>query len=204
MFSRNFSHLSLSYLLRRSVLFIDNKVYPHDPWLTRASINILKSVLRPTDRGIEFGSGRSTKWFLQRVESLQSIETDGAWFEKVGNECQKFIQQGKLKYAFLNSESEQNEYIKRIPNCSLDFSIIDGFWRDTCALNIVPKVKPGGVIVLDNINLYLPCDVSVSPCSRRISDGFASPVWEDFSKLVSDFRYIWTSNGVTDTGIWFK
>jgi hypothetical protein len=61
-------------------------------------------------------------------------------------------------------------------------------------------LKSGGILIIDNINWYWPQEQkSYFPNSRRMSDGFASPVWQQCAKLVKDWRYVWTSNGITDT-----
>ena len=37
----------------------------------------------PADREAEFGSGRSTVWFAERVATLTSVEHDERWYEAV-------------------------------------------------------------------------------------------------------------------------
>jgi putative heme iron utilization protein len=53
---------------------IDEFLHPNWPWLTKEAILLLERLLRPDDIGLEFGSGRSTIWFAERVEKLISIE----------------------------------------------------------------------------------------------------------------------------------
>ena len=59
---------------------------PERPWLTRESIGILDRLLRPEDIGIEFGSGRSTAWFAQRVKRLRSVEHNPVWHARVARQ----------------------------------------------------------------------------------------------------------------------
>ena len=59
-------------------------------------------------------------------------------------------------------------------------------------------------MVVDNINWFLPNDATKSPDSRRTCQGCASETWKKFADEVSKFRRIWTTNGVSDTGIWIK
>ncbi|MBF9024374.1 hypothetical protein HKCCD6035_02315 [Rhodobacterales bacterium HKCCD6035] len=201
---KKIGHINATYIRNRVKLILDNKLRPHDPWLTRSSINVLESILRHTDVAVEFGSGRSTKWIAQRVQRLISIETDRNWFVHVADECAAHIDQGTLEILHIEEEQAQNEFIMSIQDETVDLCLVDGHWRDTCALNMLPKIKKGGVIVVDNINLYIPCAFSVSPFTRRPDDGCASHVWSEFLDHVSEYRCIWTSNGVTDTAIWFK
>ena len=53
----------------------------HDNSLDAQAISILASVLRPSDNGLEYGSGRSTVWFARRTTSLISVETSRLWFD---------------------------------------------------------------------------------------------------------------------------
>ena len=66
-------------------------------------------------------------------------------------------------------------------------------------LRAVELLKPGGLLILDNSNHYLP-HPSRSPLrvTRPPSDD-----WETISRLVEPWRVIWTTNGCWDTTIWF-
>lgn len=75
--------------------------------------------------------------------------------------------------------------------------------RDKCALKVIDKLKAGGFIVIDNANWFLP-SMSLSPNSKAIKQGASSQEWESFLESVSNWRKIWTTNGVTDTAIFFK
>ena len=66
------------------------------------------------------------------------------------------------------------------------------------------KVKKGGLIIIDNVNWFIPNNLTISPDSRRIKDGCYSDIWENFFNVVKSWRSIWTTNGVNDTCIWFK
>lgn len=60
-------------------------------------------------------------------------------------------------------------------------------------------LRPGGVLVLDNAETYLPT-TSRSPWN---STAPATPEWQRFVDLSADWRCVWTTNGVWDTAIWF-
>ena len=83
---------------------------------------------------------------------------------------------------------------------SLDFVFVDGEYRDECAVRGLELLKPGGLLILDNAELYLPDDTR-SPWSveRPIS-----PLWEQVSAELAGWRRVSTTNGVWDTVIWFK
>ena len=86
---------------------------------------------------------------------------------------------------------------------SVDFVLIDGIHRGAVAMHVTPKVRRGGLVVIDNVNWYLPSN-SRSPASRTLDDGPAEANWETFSRMTKDWRRIWTSSDVWDTLILFK
>ena len=86
---------------------------------------------------------------------------------------------------------------------SLDFVLVDGIYRGACAVAVLSKVRPGGILIIDNANWFLPCK-SRSPCSRSFEQGPASQIWDDFFHSVREWRRVWTTNGVCDTAIYFK
>ena len=53
------------------------------------------------------------------------------------------------------------------PDASLDFALVDGHYRDYSAKFILPKIKPGGMLIIDNVNWYLPCRVEGAEFADR-------------------------------------
>jgi len=86
---------------------------------------------------------------------------------------------------------------------ALDFVLIDGIYRDNCSLRVMDKIRPGGILVIDNINWYIPGG-SHSPNSRRMLDGPKGDTWHKVAKRLFGWRKIWTTSGVTDTAIFFR
>lgn len=197
---RRFGHWSSRYIKDRIVLFVTERLHRDAPWLTRDAVKILSSLMRPEDRAIEFGSGRSTVWFAERIAHVVTFEHNPVWFGKV----QAMLAARGLRNveAFLEPEPEYVAAIGRYPDEHFDFALVDGVRRDECALAVLPKIRPAGFLVLDNSNWFLPGD-SVAPSSRRT--GFASPLWEElYTSRMKGWRHIFTSNGVTDTAFFFK
>jgi predicted O-methyltransferase YrrM len=200
---RTFSHWTPTYICNRLSVLYDERKHPGNPWLTRDAVRFLNQTLKSTDVGLEFGSGRSTIWLASRLNRLISIEDDPRWYQKVSRLIAKQNLTDKIDYRFRESKDEYVADASKIADESVDFCLVDGSHRDECAIRVVAKVKLGGLLVVDNINWYLPSD-TISPTSRRPSDGCASAAWSDFAVAVRDWRRYWTSNGVTDTCIWFK
>jgi predicted O-methyltransferase YrrM len=176
--------------------------HPDHPWITQDSIAILTTLLRPDDVGLEMGSGRSTVWLAKRVRHLISLEHYAPWHEKVSRMMQdQHI--GNVEYNCLSLGGPYVNFIKAQADHTFDFILVDGPERDQCALACAPKLKPGGVLILDNANRTLP-HATRSPFSLGEGKTPPSPIWAEFAELVRTWRLIWTSNGCWDTAIWIK
>jgi predicted O-methyltransferase YrrM len=207
---RSVAHWTPRYIAARFREIVDHYWRPNDPWLTRESIGILERLLKPTDTALEFGSGRSTLWIAPRVSRLTSVEHDHHWHAIVSKRAQR----DRLSNITLllkpkdvdDNEGSASAYVRvldSIADDSLDFVLVDGVYRNYCAIASVPKLKSGGVMAIDNANWFLPSR-SHSPGSRSPEQGPADPVWQKFADLSRGWRMILTSSGVTDTLILIK
>jgi predicted O-methyltransferase YrrM len=165
-------------------------------------VEILKNWLKSGDRGIEWGSGRSTIWFAERVGSLVSVEHNPDWYMRVSAEISR-KGLNNVDYNLCEDENSYSSFADRFPPESFDFCLVDGVARDRCALAALSLVKSGGIVVVDNYNYYLPTGSS-SPHSRKAGEGAYTAEWTDFWKQVEDWRHVWTTNGVFDTALWVK
>ena len=177
------------------------KFKPH-PWLTPAAINIFDAILNKEMTGLEYGSGSSTLFFASRLGQLESIEHNKDWYEKVINmlgsarvqnvnlhlipenkadktETDLGIQGFEPRKSYTNYFGKVREY----PDHHFDFILIDGRARVECTVYAIPKLKSGGILALDNSE------------RRRYT-----PVFD----LLSDWQMVNTTNGLTNTTIWFK
>ncbi len=206
-----FRHWTPRYAFSRVSLSVYQKRHSDHPWLTKQAIWLIGRLLRPTDVGIEWGSGRSTLWFARRVARLYSVEHDTHWYATVMDRV-KQARIGNVDYLLFEVAEDQqptdmgNPYTDVLfdhPANSLDFALVDGLFRSTCAARVLERIRPGGMIILDNANWFLPCE-SYAPNSRTREAGPASEEWARFLAAVNSWRCIWTSNGVFDTAIWVK
>jgi predicted O-methyltransferase YrrM len=202
-------YLTPRYVYSRIRDLLYQRTHPADPWLTPASIRLLATLLHPTDRGAEFGSGRSTLWFATRVAELISVETNTRWHEAVTNQL-KDRGVSNVEYILVpedqpteNGDGACAQTALTFPDASLDFALVDSYCRDYTAKNIMPKIKPGGILVIDNINWHLPCQ-SKAPGTRPAELGPATSTWAEVQRELAGWRTIWTSNGVWDTAIFFR
>jgi predicted O-methyltransferase YrrM len=208
---RTFRHWTLRYIAARILEKQYRRANPGLPWLTQTANQMLDTLLLSQDKGLEFGSGRSTRWFAGRVSHLTSVEHNPQWAERVQAWLSESSQEnvdyqlhpGKDQPVSMNQLPDYVCAVQAIAPGSLDFVLVDGIYRDACALLSLDRLKPGGFLILDNANLYLPCR-SHSPNSRTERVGAASELWQQFLRHSAGWRRIWTSNHISDTAFFFK
>ena len=200
---RSFRHWTFRYVKNRVIQILYEKTHPNDPWLTRQSVHILAELLQDTDTGLEFGSGRSTIWFAQRTSRVISIEHDFKWYQSVGQKIQDLNLESKIDYRYCDNIAEYVGQIDSLEDNSIDYCLIDGKARDECALKVLPKLKHEGILIIDNINLYLP-NASRSPNSIRRFDNTNDSAWTSVQIQIDSWEMVWTTNGVSDTALWIK
>lgn len=126
------------------------------PWFTQEAIKFLENLIQinPNIKVLEFGSGNSTIWLAKKGVNLISIEHDKTWYETV----KKSLKDNNLnidlrfiggQYYTVCSEFEDNYF---------DLIIVDGQNRVKCIEECYKKLKPGGVLLLDDAERerYLP------------------------------------------------
>ena len=203
------------YVADRVRLAVHQRLHPDAPWLTAEATSMLERWLRPDHVGIEWGSGRSTLWFAARIRQLLSVEHHAGWHASVSSELGE-RGMTNVDYRLCPCEPERAEtpewiaamfasdYVRAADTFeprSLDFALVDGMYRSACALTVLAKLRPGGLLIVDNVNWFLP-STSRAPSSRGMADSALSPTWERFADAVSGWDLHWTENGVADTAIW--
>ena len=200
---RSFRHWTFRYVKNRVIQILHEKTHPNDPWLTRQSVHILADLLQDTDTGLEFGSVRSTIWFAQRTSRVISIEHDFKWYQSVGQKIQDLNLESKIDYRYCDNIADYVGQIDSLEDNSIDYCLIDGKARDECTLKVLPKLKHEGILIIDNINLYLP-NASRSPNSIRRFDNTKDSAWASVQIQLDSWEMVWTTNGVSDTALWIK
>lgn len=159
--------------LRPGTSSLDGRI----PWLNFPAIDFLQRHLKTTDTIFEYGGGGSTLFFLDRVDKVITIEHSTEWFNQINKKltdgekkrwegCLIFPQPGLDPKLADPSDPEQystadedlngcifKNYvasIDRFEDNSLDLVLIDGRSRPSCIRHAVKKVKPNGLLVLDN------------------------------------------------------
>ncbi len=168
------------------------RLNPDKPWLTPGAVHYCELNLRKDMVAIEWGSGRSTAWLAKQVGKLVSVEHDRHWYERVREEI-GVAPNIDFRYVALDHPEQQEcvrDYpevpkyvavVNEFPDESIDFAAVDGHYRPACIKALERKLKPGGLMLLDDVNML--------PLERW----FIPKEWA----LVSH-----TTNGLKTTGIW--
>lgn len=124
-------------------------LHPSYTLFTPDATRFLYRYLKPDMRVFEWGAGRSTLFFSQRLVTLVSIENNPIWHRRISARLARF----KYSRVDLKLVEPINEYIKAIeayPDNYFDLVTVDGREREACLLAALPKIKPGGKLFLDD------------------------------------------------------
>lgn len=151
--------------IRRLGYFFYEKTHSDEPWLSPKSVRFLEKHLTSQMVLFEWGSGRSTTWFAQKVKKVISIEYSQEWEQKVQERIsQRNLNNVDLKYIPLDhpykapTQREYPEVPKYVAEIfkedkeSLDVIVVDGHYRLTCVSQCLDYLKVGGFLVIDNSN----------------------------------------------------
>lgn len=116
------------------------------PWMNFPAIRFLKERLTPDLNLFEFGSGYSTFFYADRVQTVTSVEYDAQWFQVVKSQAPK-----NVKLIFQPQDID-GDYCRVIGSTKeqYDVVIVDGRDRVNCVKQSVSALSPSGVILLDD------------------------------------------------------
>ena len=122
-------------------------VRPKKPWWPYAATGHLEPLLTRESRAIEFGSGNSTLWLARRVQHLVSIEHDPRWHRYVRGQL---TSEGLSNVTLLLKSEHEIFDLADLPQSQFDFAFVDGPFRWKCIQSILPRMRGGSFIYLDN------------------------------------------------------
>lgn len=149
----------------------DNEIYGRsalangEPWIVPVALIQLKALVQPTWRVFEWGSGGSTVYWSRHCRYVVSIEHDVQWQQRTIGLLQ--AAQCPANWLIhcvpgtLNAQGQpdhRSSYrtyanaILKLPDRSFDLIYVDGeaSSRGWCLHNALPKLVPGGYLLLDN------------------------------------------------------
>jgi hypothetical protein len=120
------------------------------PWFTYPAVDFLRQLDYSTKRVFEYGSGMSTLFWDKRAASVVAVETSEEWLTAVRD-------QASARCALILSTADADEYANQIQAYGdFDVIVIDGPGptRPVCCRQAVRHLAPGGIVILDNSDLW--------------------------------------------------
>ena len=143
-------------LWRRGAYRVWASAHRDEPWMAPGAVAVLDRAIDRNGAALEWGSGRSTRWFADRVSHLTSVESDRAWAEQVRRTLPPNAELVFETFGPRQADPSQNqddEYVRvvdRFADESLALVVVDGYLRQACVMAALPKLAPGGLLVVDD------------------------------------------------------
>lgn len=138
------------------------------PWITFLAMKWLEDRIHPRFSVLEYGSGGSTLFFASRCRHVVTVEHDPSWAAAMRSAIDSFGYRVDLRLVppelnqsiptipsqrFPDPGADFSAYVSvasEFPDDSFDVISIDGRARCACIAACRSKLKPGGMLMLDN------------------------------------------------------
>ena len=143
-----------------------SRALPAHPWMAFETKRRLDSLLQSDMCVFEYGSGASTLFFEKRVAKIVSIEHDPEWYERVRRKLRRPSRVDYRLVPAVNGDvrgcgtsvaglegmgfERYVQSIRAFEDEFFDVVVVDGRSRLACLAAAVPKVRPGGYLILDD------------------------------------------------------
>ncbi len=154
-----------------------NSVVDELPWINFLAIDYLKQQLRPDFKVFEFGGGGSTLFFCKNVAEVATVEDHAEWFKTLTETVQAkgyqnwrgfFVSPEPVTDSRQRSHQDPADFksslkslenmsfekyarsIDAYPEAYFDLILVDGRARTSCIQQAIPRLKKGGLLVVDN------------------------------------------------------
>jgi predicted O-methyltransferase YrrM len=126
------------------------------PWIAMPCVDFLDGYLQPGRRVLEFGGGGSTAYFLNKGCFLTTVESDEGWAQDLRQRVGE-IPDAKDRWALRFVPAKDNDdpliaqYVAQVAEGGpWDVVLVDGWSRIVCLQAAKSRIKPGGILILDN------------------------------------------------------
>lgn len=188
------------------------------PWITFPVIDFLNGWLKKEHRVIEYGGGSSSIYFARRAGEVVTVEHHSGWFANISKVIsEKGINnwRGMLcpsedgtpygtdianpsHYVSGDAESAGKNYrayamaIEQFPDAYFDVVLVDGRVRPSCMYHAIPKIRKGGLLILDNSD------------RPYYHNALHNKIKEEFETVIDCFAPSVYSHEFTSTTVWRK
>jgi predicted O-methyltransferase YrrM len=124
------------------------------PWFAQSSLPTLRLFLKQEMLVFEWGMGRSTIWFAANASKTISVDHNIEWVDKTQTLIVKYVLLDKVELVHEPRlvRGTSDEYSRTILRYDRVFDVVsvDGRNRNMCISCAVGKLKPGGLLILDD------------------------------------------------------
>ncbi len=130
------------------------------PWWSFGATRAVEAILRPDMEVFEFGSGGSSIFLASHAARVTSVEDETKWAELVRSEARRRnlanLEVLHRPFDFHNpADFRGSDYLAALEAGPYDMIVVDGKEesekvRDICFWKAEERIKPGGIIVLDD------------------------------------------------------
>lgn len=185
------------------------------PWMTFAACEFLRGWLRKDMAVFEWGSGGSTIFFAKHAGHVTAVEHEDAWAAQVRAAISaRRITNAQLEHLPPEDDAAAAQwdaadpsvpassgapfrgqsfaryvsFIDQFPDAAFDLVVVDGRARPACIQHGMPKVKPGGFLLLDNAERahYAPARALLDSAHWELHDStgpgpYCRQFWQTFA-----------------------
>jgi len=146
------------------------------PWWIEESIPFVESLLRKDMIVYEYGSGRSTIWFAERVKKIYTVEYQEKW----KNQVEQWAEKKNLKnidIVFCEQKPSRPycQTINRVKE-KIDFLIVDGRNRVECYKTALKYLSDKTIVVLDDSQRSKYREVKELLLKDKIEKSWSAPL----------------------------
>ena len=128
------------------------------PWINYPTIQFMHHFACKNMHIVEFGTGGSSFFFLNRGAKLTSIEHDEKWIglvkKKICSRLEKnwsyYLIKSNNKFSQIPSPNSYLLPVDKLSDSSVDLVLVDGRHRIQSIQRVIKKIKNGGYLILDN------------------------------------------------------
>lgn len=115
------------------------------PWLVGKALPIIEKHVVGA-RVFEYGAGMSTLWFAERASQVASVESNYHWAQRING---ALATRSQPPVTFISDPDEYAGHINSVDG-TFDIVLVDGINRRRCVEQGIPKLRMGGLLILDN------------------------------------------------------
>ena len=132
---------------------LDEGLRLESPWIVPEASKFLATILTGDELVLDIGVGASTLFFGRRCRYVDGLEKNKEWIDKVLATAYTHGLDKEMSIIKLDGQLQMEKYISEIENKKYDIVSVDtgwGFDRSAFLKSAIPKLKPTGILLLDN------------------------------------------------------